>query len=129
MYDTYANKRSIEASVLLSMARQHILPAACKTQNVMGGAISFSPNSSGHQNALNSLSGHVSNAFERAEELEQAIEQIESLESEKERARHAVDVAMPRMAKLRESLDHIESRMDARDFPFVSVEDMIYRKH
>src|SRR5688572_20580342 len=108
------------------MSRQHILPAALRTQSALGGAIAVAADhSKGHRSALNSLSGLVSNGFNLSEELNNAIHEADRQDSERSRARFAVDSLLPKMEKLREVLDSIEGRMDAKDFPFMSYEDMI----
>lgn len=127
MYETYSNKVNIEANCLKHMSRQLLLPAALRSQSVLASvATSGGP---GHKAALGSLSGHVSDAFELTESLNKAIEGQGAIEDPRQRARFAVEQTLPAMNKLRDSLDHIEGRVDSRDWPLPSYEQLLFEKH
>lgn len=129
VYETYNNKVNIEAQVLLSMARQHILPAALKTQVALNQAIPVGGAHPGHTNAISTLSALVGTGLDQAETLRKHRTQMNSLSDPSERARYAVEQTYNAMGNLRDTLDVIETRMDAKDFPFPSYQTMLFHKH
>lgn len=95
----------------------------------MGGALAVGGANAGVQRAMSSLNGFISEAYETTETLVKHGIRLHDLENERERARWAVDTVLPEMAKLRDALDNIEGRMDAREFPFPSYQQMLFHKH
>jgi glutamine synthetase len=130
MYETYNNKVNIEAQVLLSMARQHILPAALDTQRALNQAVPAGTQPHvGHAKATGKLAALVGTGLDQAEILAEHRRTMNAIEDPANRARYAVEQTLGAMANLRETLDVIETRVDARVFPFPSYQTMLFHKH
>ena len=127
MYETYGNEINVEAGLLKKMARQHILPVACDTQNTL--AATVSTGGKGQRGALTAVATLVSDAYEQACELDSVIRENCEVQDPRQRARHALDKTIPAMAKLRESLDGLEGCVDAAKWPFASYSQMLFHKH
>lgn len=110
MYEMYGNRVTIEANVLANMSSQYILPVATRSQNSLSSTISVAGSSSdvsGHTAALGALSSHISDAFKQTADLHASVKRLNATESQKERARLALEHTIPAMNALRSSLDNI----------------------
>lgn len=54
---------------------------------------------------------------------------MQNIDDAPKRARSALEGVLPAMNKLRDTLDHIEGHVDARDWPLATYKDMLFEKH
>ena len=78
---------------------------------------------------MSTLSGLVSDAIERTEKLHDAAKEMQRIDDYRARARFALEKTLPAMGTLRESLDQIEGRVDAKEWPFPTYQQMLFQKH
>ena len=121
MYETYCNKINIEGHLLKKMSRQYILPAALKTSSLL--------QTTGVTSMHSVLSGQINRAYELTEKLSKTTQAGSKIDDVKKRARFSLEETLPAMSKLRETLDDIEGRVDRKDWPFATYQELLFNKH
>jgi glutamine synthetase len=128
--EKYVKQLMIEAEMMVSIARSHILPAALEHQGLMANTINATEEAGvkveGERKALREFAGLVTG-------LRTAIAAVE-----KECANHAGDPmaharhintkVKPAMAELREAVDTLELHVSAELWPLPTYRDLLFLK-
>lgn len=122
-YTKYAQTILLEAGTLKNMSNKAILPATLRWQNAILVNADCVP--SGMKQTLQTT---IHKAYERTLDLEKKELALADMEG-RVAARYAVDVVVPAMTLLRESLDKLEDIVDQRFWPHPGYEEILLTRH
>ena len=130
MLEDYAKILHIESNCMVRMARQDILPAAMRYENMLveciDGKRKCSLTAETEIRTLEKVDMYLAEIEEGATLLEQSVETLSGLNLPIEQAEYCRDMIVPLMTSLRKSVDSLEVICDKKVWPYPSTGALIF---
>ncbi|MBP3437161.1 MAG: glutamine synthetase III [Clostridia bacterium] len=129
----YCKINLIEASTMVEMAKRELIPAICKYSKFLAESLYYKTQVSKHKSQktyekelMERLSLLCTDAFEKANEMEKAVQSIRAEKDVTWRASRVRDELCPAMEGLRAVIDEAETVTDRAFWPVPTYGDLLY---
>jgi glutamine synthetase len=127
--EDYFKKVLIEAKTLRTMTSTQILPAAGRYATELGTTLSHLKEAKSGGRALSVLGATLENAYAGLGALDDIIHKAHKHHGETEAAAHFAETSiLPALNNLRESLDKLETLVDAERWPLPTYHQMLFNQ-
>ncbi|MEN6425721.1 MAG: glutamine synthetase III [Phycisphaerales bacterium] len=130
LFDGYSKQINIEAQTMLSMAKRQILPACCEYSTKLGKAATAvsgaGVGAETQKKLLERVCKLIGTMDSRIEALEKATAKAAGNHGAEKHAQSCREEVLPAMAALRQTVDELETIVDARLWPLPSYAEMLF---